>query len=131
MCPMVGLNATAPDVSRTTFADLFSVILTTYGTGDGSTTFNLPNIKGKVIVGYNASETEFDTIGETSGEKAHTLTVNEIPSHNHVFTEAYGGSGAYPDADKSPLVRHFNVRVVLSVILVEVPRTTISSLMSL
>jgi microcystin-dependent protein len=96
------LECDGTDVSRTTFADLFSVIRTTYGGGDGTTTFNLPNIKGKVVVGYNASETEFDTIGETSGEKAHTLTVNEIPSHNHVFTEAYGGSGVYPDADKSP-----------------------------
>ena len=96
------LECDGTDVSRTTVADLFSVILTTYGTGDGSTTFNLPNIKGKVIVGYNASETEFDTIGETSGEKAHTLTVNEMPSHKHVFTKALGGSGSYPDAEKSP-----------------------------
>ena len=42
-------------VSRATYALLFAVIGTTYGVGDGSTTFNLPNLKGRVIVGYSAS----------------------------------------------------------------------------
>ena len=66
-------------VSRTTYANLFSVIGTTYGTGDGSTTFNIPNLKGKVPVGLDSSDTSFDTIGETGGEKTHTLTNNELP----------------------------------------------------
>lgn len=70
-------------VSRITYAELFSVIGTSYGAGDGSTTFNLPNKKGKVSVGLNASDTDFNTIGKTSGEKKHTLTVDEIPSHTH------------------------------------------------
>ena len=71
-------------VSRTTYANLFSVIGTTYGTGDGSTTFNIPNLKGKVPVGYDSSDTNFDTIGETGGEKTHTLSVDEMPSHRHL-----------------------------------------------
>lgn len=85
-------------VSRTTYADLFDVIGTTYGSGDGSTTFNLPNLKGNVPVGLNSSDSSFDTLGETGGEKTHTLIVNEIPSHNHqspkngYFVED-GGSG--------------------------------------
>lgn len=66
-------------VSRTTYADLFTVIGTTYGTGDGSTTFNLPNLKGKVIVGQDANDTSFDTLGETGGEKTHQLVKNELP----------------------------------------------------
>ena len=70
-------------VSRTTYANLFSVIGTTYGTGDGSTTFNIPNLKGKVPVGLDSSDTSFDTIGETGGEKEHRLTINEMPSHSH------------------------------------------------
>ncbi len=70
-------------VSRTTYSSLFSVIGTTYGSGDGSTTFNLPNIKGKVIVMQDTSQTEFDTLGETGGEKTHILTINEMPSHSH------------------------------------------------
>lgn len=56
-------------ISRTTYATLFGVIGTTYGSGDGSTTFNLPNLKGKVPVGLNNSDTDFDTIGETGGGK--------------------------------------------------------------
>ena len=79
-------------VSRTTYANLFSVIGTTYGTGDGSTTFNIPNLKGKVPVGYDSSDTSFDTIGETGGEKTHTLTIDEMPSHNHGIGLNSGGS---------------------------------------
>lgn len=70
-------------ISRTAYADLFDAIGTTYGVGDGSTTFNLPNLKGRVITGLDTSQTEFDTLGETGGEKAHTLTIAEMPSHKH------------------------------------------------
>lgn len=69
-------------VSRITYADLFAVIGTNYGTGDGSTTFNLPDLRGRVAVG-KSSDSEFDTLGEIGGEKTHTLTVNEMPSHKH------------------------------------------------
>ncbi|MCQ2978205.1 MAG: tail fiber protein [Clostridia bacterium] len=69
-------------VSRTTYADLFAVIGTAYGAGNGSTTFNLPNLQGKVAVG-KSTDTEFNTMGKTGGEKTHTLTVQEMPSHNH------------------------------------------------
>lgn len=72
-------------ISRTTYATLFTAISTTYGSGDGSTTFNLPNLKGKVPVGYNSAETEFDTIGKTGGAKTHTLTEAQMPSHKHVL----------------------------------------------
>ena len=70
-------------VSRTTYQQLFNTIGTTYGTGDGFTTFNLPNLQGKIPVGKNANDTDFDKLGETGGEKTHTLTINEMPSHNH------------------------------------------------
>lgn len=69
-------------VSRTTYADLFAVIGTTYGTGDGSNTFNLPNLGGRNIVG-KGSTTATDTLGETGGEETHTLTTSEMPSHTH------------------------------------------------
>ena len=77
------LLADGSAVSRTTYNELFDTIGTTYGTGDGSTTFNLPNLKGRIPVGLDSSDTSFDTLGETGGEKTHQLTVNEMPSHTH------------------------------------------------
>ena len=70
-------------VSRTTYEALYSIIGTRYGNGDGSTTFNLPNLKGRTIVGRDLLQSDFHEIGATGGEKVHLLTVNEIPSHNH------------------------------------------------
>jgi microcystin-dependent protein len=64
-------------VSRTTYADLFTLFGTTYGAGDGTTTFNLPNLKGRMPVGRDSGQTEFDTLGETGGAKTHTLTQAE------------------------------------------------------
>jgi microcystin-dependent protein len=74
-------------VSRTTFAALFGVVGTTYGTGDGSTTFNVPNLKGRVPVGLDAGQTEFDALAEAGGEKVHTLSLAEMPVHAHNLTD--------------------------------------------
>lgn len=82
-------------VSRTTYANLFSVIGTTYGAGDGSTTFNVPNLKGKVPVGLDLNDTDFDTLGETGGEKTHTLIPDEMPSHRHNLSANYTANTAH------------------------------------
>lgn len=71
-------------VSRTDYAELFSVLGTTYGEGDGSTTFNLPDMSSRVGVGLDINDTNFDTLGKTGGEITHTLTIDEIPGHTHV-----------------------------------------------
>ena len=71
-------------ISRTTYATLFSIIGTTYGNGDGSTTFNLPDLRGRTIVGVDTNDSSFDTLGETGGEKTHTLIKNEMPKHKHL-----------------------------------------------
>jgi len=84
--PIGYLIANGSEVSRTTYADLYNIIGTTYGVGDGSTTFNLPNLTGRVVVG-KSGDTEFDNLGETGGEKNHTLTINEMPSHAHNVTD--------------------------------------------
>ena len=57
------------EVSRTEYAELFNVIGTAYGEGDGTTTFNLPNKKGRVSVGLDLEQSEFNTIGKKSGSK--------------------------------------------------------------
>lgn len=68
-------------VSRTTYADLFKVIGTTYGAGDGSTTFNLPDFTGRLAVGKNSGT--FNSLGKKGGEETHKMTASEIPSHTH------------------------------------------------
>ena len=66
-------------VSRTEYSDLFDVIGTIYGSGDGSTTFNLPNLSGKVALGVSQTY----SAGSTGGEESHTLLDTETPSHVH------------------------------------------------
>ena len=74
-------------VSRTTYAGLFSAIGTQYGTGDGSTTFNIPDLQGRVPVGKNTSGT-FASLNAKGGAETVTLGVNEIPSHRHWISSA-------------------------------------------
>ena len=71
-------------VSRTTYANLFKAIGTTYGSGDGSTSFNLPNYNGKVLVGKDSGT--FNALGKTGGSENTTLTISNIPSHAHTVT---------------------------------------------
>lgn len=73
-------------VSRTTYSELFAKLGTTYGAGDGSTTFNLPNIKGRYIAGLDSNDPNFNSLGKTGGavsqDIAHTHTIN---GHTHTL----------------------------------------------
>lgn len=82
-------------ISRTKYSKLFSVIGITYGSGDGETTFNLPNLKGKTIVGLDETDTDFGVLGKIGGEKTHKLTTQEMPKHFHgqAFHMASSGGG--------------------------------------
>lgn len=71
------------EVSRTTYARLFTAIGTIYGVGDGSTTFNLPPAAGRVNVALDVTDADFNALGEFRGQKNVTLELTEIPSHNH------------------------------------------------
>lgn len=86
------------EISRVDFADLFAVIGTSYGEGDGILTFNLPDKRGKISVGLDSSDSDFNTIGKTGGEKEHTLTETEMPSHNHT-TGIQGDTSYNPGTD--------------------------------
>ena len=70
-------------VSRETYSLLFAEVGTTYGAGDGSTTFNLPDLRGRVIAGQQSNQAEFADLGQSGGEIEHTLTVGEMPAHSH------------------------------------------------
>lgn len=73
-------------VSRTTYARLFAVIGTTFGVGNGTTTFNLPQTQRQVIVGRGGTAVNAslaNTLGSQYGEEQHTLVQAEIPAHTH------------------------------------------------
>ena len=93
LAPFAG--STAPDgwllcdgsaVSRTTYSSLFAVIATTYGVGDGSTTFTLPDLRGRMALGLDnmggtsrdiVTAATADTLGAETGEEMHQLTEDE------------------------------------------------------
>ncbi len=97
-------GATAPDghalcqgqvVSRSgIYAALFTVVGTQFNTGgELSTEFRLPNFKGRVPLGVDSGDASFNVLGETGGEKTHTLTSAEMPAHTHV-QDAHGHDSA-------------------------------------
>lgn len=95
-------------ISRTTYKDLFGIIGTIYGSGDGSTTFTLPDCRGRVAAGKdNMGGTSADRLtlqdatngingdglGNVGGKESHTQTITEMPLHGHDFRYAVQGSG--------------------------------------
>ena len=110
---MVFAGASAPSgwllcfgqaISRTTYATLFSAVSTTYGIGDGSTTFNLPDMRGRVAAGADnmggsaagrltstTMSPDGNTLGATGGTQTHTLITAEMPSHTHALSDPYPG----------------------------------------
>ena len=90
-------------VNRTTYAALFGVISTTYGSVD-SNTFNLPDLRGRVIAGIDSannvlndsSSIDGTALGNVGGDDVHTLLEAEMPEHSHSYTAptyGYGVSG--------------------------------------
>lgn len=95
-------------VSRSTYSGLFNLIGTTFGAGDGSTTFNVPDLRGRVGVGLDnlggsdaGRLSAANTLGGNGGAEKVTLTGANVPSHDHGGTITSGGGKADFNADVS------------------------------
>lgn len=100
-------------VNRTTYAKLFTAISTAYGTGDGSTTFNLPDLRGRTPIGVDGAANRItsastnganaDTLGGVGGAETHTLTTAQLPvtSLGNILTRITDGAGANVAAAQS------------------------------
>jgi len=86
-------------VSRTTYAALFAVCGTSYGAGDGTSTFNVPDSRGRVFIGYDPTNAtgrmtgvftgglNANTLGNVGGEQGHVLITSELAVHNHGMSD--------------------------------------------
>jgi microcystin-dependent protein len=97
-------------ISRTTYSALFTLFSTTYGTGDGSTTFNVPDVTGRVTAMKEASATRLTStyfggtstsLGAVGGLESHTLTTAQLASHSHGVTDPGHTHTISPAAAKS------------------------------
>lgn len=106
-------GAAAPDgwalcegqaVSRTDHAALFAVVGSRYGAGDGITTFGLPDLRGRAVIGAGAevageAPRSARALGAAGGAESVTLTIDQIPAHTHQYS---GAGGRRRNADVSP-----------------------------
>ena len=81
------LFADGSAISRTEYSELFEIIGTLYGAGDGSTTFNLPDKRKRMSVMLESEDTAFNTLGKTGGSVNHILTKAELPNYNLTVTD--------------------------------------------
>lgn len=115
--PALCLAPFGQNVSRTTYAAYFAEVGTTYGAGDGSTTFTMPDYRGRVIAGKDnmggtsanrltnqSGGLDGDVLGATGGAETHTLTTAQLAAHTHTFAAGLapnssqgfsGGGSAY------------------------------------
>ena len=105
IAPFAGVSANTPTgfllchgqaVSRTTYSGLFAVVSAHYGAGDGSSTFNLPDLRGRVVAGKDnmggtsannltglTGGIDGDVLGRTGGEQSVSITEAQLPAHSH------------------------------------------------
>lgn len=104
------LDCDGSELSREEYADLFSAIEDTWGAGDGSTTFLIPDLRGRALIGAGTGAgLTARTVADTLGEEEHLLTAEEsgLPAHNHEFdwrdnTCSAGSDNETGDANGSP-----------------------------
>ncbi|WPU63776.1 phage tail protein [Peredibacter starrii] len=88
-CPSGWIKANGAAVSRTTYAGLFAAVGTTWGAGDGSTTFNLPDLRGEFVRGWD------DGRGVDTGRAIASAQADDYKSHNHTGSSASAGDHAH------------------------------------
>ena len=109
MFPFAGLNppegyliCAGQEVSRVEYASLFEVIGELYGSGDGQTTFNLPDLRGRMPLGKDSmngisanrvENEDADSLGGNAGSEKHLLTQDELPSNNGYISHSMRGQG--------------------------------------
>ena len=90
-------------VSRTTYSDLFTAIGTTWGAGDGSTTFNVPDLRRRTAIGSGGTQVSgpLTNVGNTGGSETHALSTSEMPSHSHTVPgKTHGTASGHRDTTK-------------------------------
>lgn len=108
-------------ISRTTYAALFAAIGTTYGAGDGSTTFTLPDLRGRVVAGQDdmggtsanrltglSGGVDGDVLGAAGGAETHTLTEAQLAAHRHFVAAAVSTSVGSPTLSNTQQVAQTN-----------------------
>lgn len=103
MIPNRYIQPMGQTVSRITYRRLYAVFGNYYGAGDGSTTFVLPDLRGRTLVGLSTGDSDFGALGQKTGAKTHTLTAAQLPpltaasagSHTHTGTAASAGSHSH------------------------------------
>ena len=114
------LLANGQAVSRTTYATLYGICGTTYGVGDGSTTFNVPDRRGRVGAGYDPSNAtglltgstaqgaSAAALGNSGGEQAHTQAGTEMVAHNHPASSSSSSSSVVTDPGHAHVAKFGN-----------------------
>lgn len=105
--PSLWLLCYGQAIDRTTYASLFTAIGTTYGVGDGSTTFNVPDIRGRVTAGQDdmggssanrltgtSGGVDGDVLGGVGGLETHTLAASESPALTYTISGTGSAGGA-------------------------------------
>lgn len=102
LAPFSYLLCDGTAISRTTYAALFGIISTVYGVGDGSTTFNVPDLRGRIPLGQDdmggssanrVTAAAADSLAGSGGAETHTLITAEMPAHTHTINQGGAGNG--------------------------------------
>ncbi len=95
--PALYVECSGQLLNRVVYAKLFEAIGTTYGVGNGSTTFNMPDLRGRLPIGKGTSDLgTLRTLGTKIGTDTHTLTQGQMPLHTHAISSRAQSGTIYP-----------------------------------